>query len=465
MWHILSGEPGGGEKGRDDARIVARGSAVLFAAQVVGNAGFFAAVLMLARGLGPSGRGAVAFFVVTAMVAARASGLGVREATTVLAAQRPQERPVLLTNVALAGVASGLGAGAVVCGGLVLLAGVRPAGIGALELAFLGLGILAVALIDSGYSFLLGCSRFRIQALVTAGSSWIYAAALLVIWVASGLTVTSAVVAWTAGQLLRAGFLLRASARFVGLGRPNRRLLREAVGYGARVWIGSLARFTNFRADQMLMGFIASEASLGIYAVAVNASEVLLYLPEATAMALLPMVARIDPARRAEQALQAFRSLLVITAGGILVAVLVGSPLLPVVFGGKFDASTGPFLWLLPGAIGYVALGVFSNTLVASAPSLSSLGPLVSLVSGLALDIVLIPLFGANGAGAAASTAFILGGATAVIAYRRRAYFPWKALVVPARGDLDLLRALLRLPFSLRHRSAPASDAAAFGGR
>ena len=43
--------------------------------------------------------------------------------------------------------------------------------------------------------------------------------------------------------------------------------------------IGSLSRFLNFRVDQILMGFLASEAALGIYAVAVNASEVLLYLP------------------------------------------------------------------------------------------------------------------------------------------------------------------------------------------
>ena len=64
---------------------MAQGSAVLFAAQVIGNAGFFAAVLILARGLGPAGRGAVAFFIVTTMVTARAAGIGVREATTVFA--------------------------------------------------------------------------------------------------------------------------------------------------------------------------------------------------------------------------------------------------------------------------------------------------------------------------------------------------------------------------------------------
>lgn len=450
-----------GEQAAGEAQALARSSAVLFAAQVAGNAGYFAAVLLLARGLGPAGRGAIAFFIVTAMVAARACGLGVREATTVFAAQRPRLRPALLSNLMLAGITSGLAAAAVVCAGLVLLSSVRPAGIGDVELVFLGIGIVAMTLVDGGYSFLLGCSNFRVQALVTATSSWVYAGTLLVVWAADGLTVTRAAVAWTAAQLVRMAFVLRASARAAGVGRPEPALLREAVAYGGRAWVGSLARFANFRADQVLMGFIATETSLGIYAVAVNASEILLYLPEATAMALLPMVAKLDGERRVDRALQAFRSLAAITAGAILVAVVVGVPLLPIVFGSSFAASQGPFLWLLPGAIGYVALGVFSSTLVASAPGLSSLGPLVSLVVGLALDVVLIPRYGANGAGAAASAAFLVGGAAALLIYRAKTFFAWSALVVPRPGDLVLLRALILLPLTLRRRTA---DDAALGG-
>ena len=58
--------------------------------------------------------------------------------------------------------------------------------------------------------------------------------------------------------------------------------------------MGSLARFLNFRTDQILMGFIATEAALGFYAVAVNVSEVLLYLPSSAATALLPLIARTE---------------------------------------------------------------------------------------------------------------------------------------------------------------------------
>jgi O-antigen/teichoic acid export membrane protein len=113
------------------------------------------------------------------------------------------------------------------------------------------------------------------------------------------------------------------------------------------------------------------------------------------------------------------------------------------VFGDAFDESVVPFLWLLPGTFGYAASAVFSSALVgSSSPGLSSLGPIVSLVVGFALDLALIPPFGATGAAAAASVAFLVGGSTALITYHRVSPFTWRSLLVPHRGDLDVLVAL-----------------------
>ena len=152
--------------------------------------------------------------------------------------------------------------------------------------------------------------------------------------------------------------------------------------------------------------------------------------------------------------LKAFRSVALVTLSGLAIAAVVGPPLLVVVFGAPFDASIAPFLWLLPGTLGYVALGIFSSALVASSsPGLSSLGPLVSLGVGIALDIVLIPSFGAEGAAIASSAALLTGGATALVLYRTRASFALGALIRPRAGDLDVLKALAGL-FSHRPRLA-----------
>jgi hypothetical protein len=95
-------------------------------------------------------------------------------------------------------------------------------------------------------------------------------------------------------------------------------------------------------------------------------------------------------------------------------------------------------------------MAIFSNALVASsAPGRSSLGPLVSLALGVLGDVLLIPALGAKGAAIAASAALIAGGGTALVLYRLHDWFPLRALLVPQRTDLALVRALAR-PFSRR---------------
>ena len=424
---------------------VARGSALLFWSKVAGNAGFFVAVLILARALGPTGRGTIAFITVTALVAARLAGLGIGEATAVFVAKRPEARAALLTNAVVFMLGGALVASAIACGVLFAAGDERPAGVGAPELAILACMTVVSALGESGYFVLLGTDRLRPLALITATASWVYPLLLLALWSTVGLTVMRAALAWTAAESIRAAAYLGQAMRGVSLARVHPGLIVEAVSFGSRAWVGSLARFLNFRTDQILMGFLASEAALGVYAVAVNSSEVLLYLPAAMATALLPAAARADGGLRTEQALGAFRSAAVVTAAAALVATALGPLLLPVVFGSDFEASVTPFLWLLPGALGFAATAVFSSALMAgSSPGLSSIGPLVSLVLGIALDVVLIPRFGASGAAAAASAAFLVGGSAALLVFRRRNPFAWRLLLLPRRSDLSVFRALAR---------------------
>jgi len=426
---------------------VARASAPLLWAQVVGNAGLFASLVPIARELGPTGRGTLAFITVTAIVAATVARVGVTEATTVQCAQRPGLRPVLLTNLLQWVTISAVGTAALACGGLGLAPGLRPPGVGGAELAVLAAAVVASGLADAGYMFVLGCSRFRLHAAVTIATAWLYAATVTFVSLTTGLTVLRAALIWVAFQAVKALLLLAASVRAEGLGRPSSPLLRASLAFGARAWIGTLSTAFNERVDQILVALIASEAALGIYATAVNGFEILLYPAGAAATVILPLAARAYPERRAERVLGAFRSVALLTVTGVIVAAVLGPPLIPLVFGEPFEPSIEPFLWLLPGALGFVALAIFSNALVASsAPGRSSAGPLVSLALSVVLDFVLIPPFGADGAAAAATAGLLAGGATALVLYRRVAAFRPSALVVPERRDLELLRALTR-PF------------------
>jgi O-antigen/teichoic acid export membrane protein len=436
-----------------------RGPALLFWAQIVGNSGLFVGLLLVTRALGPSGRGTVAFLTVTALVTAWIARLGVTEATVVFAAQRPGIRRTLLTNSLAFSTLAGLAGALVVCGTLWLVPTLRPHGVGSVELVILAVSIVAACLADAGYRFTLGCSRFRTHALVTAVTSWVYPLLAVLLWVTFGLTVALGALVWAVTQGLRAVLLFTFAIRREGLGLPSLRVLRETISFGVRAWLGTLADSLGFRIDQILLALIASEAALGFYVVAVNLSEILLYFPGAVSTALLPLAARSEAGPRLDQTLRSFRSAAYVTLASMVVSAALGPPLIPLVFGSSFDASVTPFLLLLPGLIGFTAMIVFCNALIASSlPSLSSIAPAACFVVGVALDFVLIPFFGASGASAAASIGYLAAGATALLIYRARAPFPLLELVVPQPGDFAVLRTLapVRRASSVRRGAAPA---------
>jgi O-antigen/teichoic acid export membrane protein len=427
----------GPETGAREGVSVAQGSLLFFFSSVIGATGFFVASLLVARMLGPGGRGTVAFVTVTALVTAQVAKVGLGQATAVGAAQRPAARATLLSNLVAFSLGAALCGVVVVVGGLWLL-DVQPAGLAPAHLALLAGAILAASLVDD--NFLIGCGRLRHAAAISAGGGWLYAASIATVIAITELEVETALFAWIGAHLAWAALLAGVGFRTAGFSMPSASLLADSVTFGLRAWAGSVSQFLNARLDQILVGVIASNVTLGLYAVAVNAAEILLFLPNAIATSLLPTVARDRGPAAVERTLRSFRSASLLTSATIVVVAGLGWFLIPFAFGPDFRGSVGPFLWLLPGALGYTALSIFTSSLLASrAPGLSSIIRAVALAAGIALDLALIPLFGAPGAAAAASGAFLIGGATAAILYRRANRFRW-AEIVPTFGDVAFLR-------------------------
>lgn len=423
---------------------VARASLLVLAGRLGGNLGFFVSALVFARALGPADRGAIAFFTTAAMVASVISSGGLREAGSVFFAREPEQRPAIATNTVVFGLLLAVAAAVIVSGTLLAAPSLRPAHLDTGQVILLGLAILAAASLYLGYSLSLGLALFRQQAVIQPLYVWVYALALAFVWWGWGLTVTSAAVIWTCGQLLGGVLYTVVALRRVRPGRPDMALFRRTLSFGAKAWIGSLSTFLNFRVDQVIMGVISTNSALGIYAVAVNASEIELYVPQSVSNGLLPIIAGTSKDERAERTLRVFRIVMLITLVGTAISFALGPFLVPRVFGEAFHPSITPFLWLVAGGAGYVAMSIFSAALVASdEPGRSSLGPFASLVVGVVLDFVLIPGHGATGAAIAAAAAFFAGGITAAAAYARVHSLRWR-LLMPGRSDISDLTAIVR---------------------
>jgi O-antigen/teichoic acid export membrane protein len=442
----LADEPSGDEHEGDGHVSIVHGSLRLLVSRALASAAMFVAVLLLARALQPAGRGAVAFVMMAGLVLAGVSRFGVDEATIVFAARMRRERAHLLTNLTLFTFMTSLLLAGLTVLVLWLTPSVRPAGVDGVELLSLWIGAVALALTGGFIAYLLGCTRFLAQAIVAAAAPVLLAILFAANMLSGELTVRSGCVLWAAAQVVGCAIGLVAAGRVTGAGWPARALFYRSLRFGLPAWIGSFATFLNARVDQVIMGLIASEAALGIYAVSVNASEVALYLPGVVGLVIVPVIARSAAVERVETTLRVFRVLVLFTVATITVGYAL-TPLLPVVFGSDYEPSVTPYLWLLPGGIGYTALVVFSaSALASSAPGRSSLGPLVALVVGVSLDFALIPSHGATGAAIAASAAFLAGGLAAAVVYRTIAPVDLR-LLLPRRTDLELVRGQARRVF------------------
>lgn len=430
----MSGPPE--ERGRS----LASSSGFLLAGRIAASAGYFVSILVLARTLGPDGRGALAFLTIASLVISAVMMLGLSSANTVYVPQRQAARPRLLTNTVLFVTGSSLLGGTIVFGALIVFDGLGPGSATDGMYALCIPATVFIGLSEAGLAFLIANNRAVSFSLALAISAWLNAIFLLVLMPFHGVNVHTAVLTWVVASGLGAGIAIGAAHRKVGFGPTDLRLLRESLRFGFRAWLGSLAGFLNFRFDQILMAYLATEAALGFYSIAVNMSEILLMVPTTVGMLMTPMVARTAAADRSAAVLGAFRVTLIVTIVSAAVAALLGPAAIPVIFGAAFDASVVPFLLLLPGALGFVMMRLFSSALVGSShPGRSSIAPIVALITSVVFDLLLIPSFGAGGAAAAATLGLLVAGIAAAGLYRQTSSCSLRDLIPRWADARDIL--------------------------
>jgi O-antigen/teichoic acid export membrane protein len=208
-----------------------------------------------------------------------------------------------------------------------------------------------------------------------------------------------ALISWA--RLHREGF-------FAHSARPSMELARSIVNYGTRAQIGGVIGLLNLRLDFLLLGALAGPAALGIYAVASKFAELLRLLPLALTYVLYPKFTSDGP----EVARAKARALMPKTGGltfaAALPLALSAGYLLPAIYGAEFAGAVVPAIILLVG----LASEGFSSVATAylygiGRPGLNSFAMGAGLAVTVALDLLLVPPYGATGAAVASSASYI----------------------------------------------------------
>jgi O-antigen/teichoic acid export membrane protein len=412
---------------------------------IVVAAGGLTAVLV-ARALGPEGKGAFTVVTSLAVILQQLTSFGVGAASVRLVATG-RARPVDVIGQAML---VSLGLGAVVSLGLYLWNVERPLPIlYGIPTVVVALGLASVPVMQAWLSLQqlsLALRRDIWYAVVMTGFPLFHLLALAALWGTGRITLLTAMLAYGGANLGALVFATVPLWQELRSGRPrlSRALLWDSVQFGAGRHVVDLSELASRRAGLFVVGAIVGPAAAGMYSVAVTLGEVGSLLPMSVAPLIFARTARDASGGAAEVAAQACRVLLALTILIALIILAVGPLAVHVLFGNRFDAASQILPWLLPGIICFVAPKILATALTGEgkirAPALVSAGTLVALV---AVSVPLVRWQGAIGAAIGTSVGMCIYAVAMIAVAIRRTRLPLRDYLLPRRGDFVAAKRLV----------------------
>jgi O-antigen/teichoic acid export membrane protein len=128
--------------------------------------------------------------------------------------------------------------------------------------------------------------------------------------------------------------------------RPDRRLAREMLKYGFRVYVATLIAFLVIRIDLLMVNGFLGEKEAGLYSVAVAIADAVYLIPSIIALNLFPRVAEGGDT---EGTAQVFRTVAVVYGVICAASAALAGPAVHLFYGDRFGEAATLYLWLVPG--------------------------------------------------------------------------------------------------------------------
>jgi O-antigen/teichoic acid export membrane protein len=221
-------------------------------------------------------------------------------------------------------------------------------------------------------------------------------------------------------------------------------IVRKALSLGLRGQMGNVATFLNYRLDVFVVNYYLTTNEVGLYSLGVLISEVIWQLPNAAAAATLSRTARTIEKGSPEFTCLVCRQVFFLSCLSGFLLGLLSTWLVPLVFGAKFRPSVSVIWWILPGTVAFAVGKIMSADLLGRGwPQYSAYFAVLTLFLTTALDVLLVPRIGIQGAAIASSIAYFFNAVLVGWVLRRKLSVTWKALLVPSLAELDMYKQAL----------------------
>ena len=236
------------------------------------------------------------------------------------------------------------------------------------------------------------------------------------------------------------GFKFQLSRDFSGL--------KGAINFALPCYAANVAQFLNYKLDVFVVGFFAGAASVGRYTLAVSLGQLLWLMSNSVASVLLPKIAAAndDDAASIRHTARVTRLSLWATACCGLALAVLATQAIPMLYGEAFRPSIMALVWLLPGIVIFSVANVLAAYIAGiGKPRLNLLVSGISLIVTISLDLALIPSLNIVGAAIASSVSYTLSALMLIVFFIRETGAPLREVLLPTSEDLKILLSVARL--------------------
>jgi len=359
---------------------------------------------VMARALGPGGRGAVAAISVWDEASSRVFYLGLPDATAYRTKEGLDPPGALLGTVRRVGIL--LFPLAVAAG---LLVAHWP--LGSLDfrskilvVVLVGMSPLVNTFGRSCYQLLMverDMKSLRVATLIVNVVGFVV---IIIAVIFGALAVWVAALALAIGRFTEHGYAWwRAKVRVKG-----RAKLKPMLAFGVKAIPGSLTDLANNRLDQLFIIPFLGFKALGFYAVAVTVNFIPFQIGTALSSSTYGQVRVASERGESGVASQLIRRGLV-TTGAAALAVAIATPtILPILYGRRFEPSVGPTLILLPGTVAW-ALTLIATQIGngINKPQYASIAQITGVVITITGLLIMVPRYGVAGAAIVSTVTYV----------------------------------------------------------
>jgi O-antigen/teichoic acid export membrane protein len=199
------------------------------------------------------------------------------------------------------------------------------------------------------------------------------------------------------------------------------------------MYLGEMVQFLTYRFDMWVVDAWGGVANLGRYSLAVTLAQLVWIVPGAAARVLFPYTAQMGKGEAAVLAFRTARICLLLSTGAALLGYTCAKLLLTTLFGEDFAQVPHLLGVLLLGVVPYSVSKVLGNYLAGiNAVGTNLLANLAGMVITLALDLALIPKYGALGAAWATALSYTAYTVLLFCIFVRRSGLSLRAIIAPA---------------------------------